>query len=92
MAVRGEAEAVGEEGVVAAMRGLAGPRRVLRWQGRQTVHALGLSQRISCKTSLCLATGGFSEGVGNSSSGNITSSLADKFSSSSPGNIVNILR
>ena len=34
--------AVREEGAAAAMRGLAGRRRVFTWQGRQTVQALGL--------------------------------------------------
>ena len=50
-AVGEEAEGVGEEGAAAAIRGLAGPRRVFTWQGRQTVQALGLSQRISCRAS-----------------------------------------
>ena len=68
------AEAVGEEGAAAARRGLAGPRRVFTWQGLQTVQALGRSQSISRKTSVCLRTGGFSEGVWSSSAGNITNS------------------
>ena len=37
-----------------SMPGLAGPRIVFTWQGPQTVQALGLSQSISCETSLCL--------------------------------------
>ena len=53
-AVGEEAEAVGEEGAAAAIRGLAFPRRVFTWQGLQTVQALGPSQSISCKASLCL--------------------------------------
>ena len=44
-----------EEGAAVPMPGLAGPRRVFTWQDRQTVQALGLSQSISCETSLCLS-------------------------------------
>ena len=44
------------------MRGLAGPCRVFTWQGRQTVQALGLSQSISCNTSLCLSSRRFQRG------------------------------
>ena len=50
-----EVAAVREEGAAVSMPGLAGPRRVFTWQDRQTVQALGLSQSISCETSLCLS-------------------------------------
>ena len=89
-----EIAAVREEGAAAAMRGLAGPRRVFTWQDRQTVQALGLSQSISCETSLSISHQRLQRGCLEqlSRQHHQLPYSANIIDSTSAGNIVSILR